>query len=101
MVKAEDFEEVLTGDFWLVMKTGFDAPRLYVRFRDGQIVCDRVQWLYDEDWVPMREGLRAALKKAENHGIESLSVVTLGSPDIRDGQTFAEWVHERMQGAGC
>ncbi len=39
--------EVLEGDFFLVLKASFRGPRLYVRFLDGTLVPDRAQWLHE------------------------------------------------------
>ena len=39
--------ETLTGDFYLVIKSTFKGPRLYIPFRDGTIVLDRAEWLHE------------------------------------------------------
>lgn len=39
--------ETVVGDFYLVLKSGFNGPRLYVPFRDGAIVLERAQWLHE------------------------------------------------------
>ena len=41
--------EELVGDFWLVMKLGFRAPRTYVPFQDGVIVTNRDEWVCPTD----------------------------------------------------
>ena len=46
--KKQNVDEVIKGDFWLVMKPAFFAPRTYVPFRDGVIVEDRVTWFTEK-----------------------------------------------------
>jgi hypothetical protein len=40
--------EVLTGDFWLVLKQDAYGPRTYVPFRDGRVAADPRDWLVEE-----------------------------------------------------
>ena len=44
---AEHFEEKLEGDFWLLMKPSFSAPRIYVPFVDSKIITDEDKWEVD------------------------------------------------------
>lgn len=41
----DDTHERLTGDFWLELRKGFEDEKLYVPFRDGNIVLDNRQWV--------------------------------------------------------
>jgi hypothetical protein len=45
--QTELVNEAITGDFYLVLKSVFRGPRLYVPFRDGKIVLDRARWLHE------------------------------------------------------
>ena len=40
----EAVEEILEGDFWLMMKSRFYGDCTYVPFREGRIVTDRSCW---------------------------------------------------------
>ena len=42
--QSDTVNELLVGDFWLVMKPTFRAPRTYVPFRDGVILANRSEW---------------------------------------------------------
>lgn len=42
---TEAINELLVGDFWLVMKPAFKAPRTYVPFHNGVIVSDTAKWV--------------------------------------------------------
>lgn len=50
--RTEPVGEWLGGDFWLVMKPAFFAPRTYVPFRDGRVVEDEAAWVAEpeQDW---------------------------------------------------
>jgi len=39
--------ETVGGAFYLVIKSSFNGPRVYVPFRDGAIVLERAQWLHE------------------------------------------------------
>lgn len=43
----EIFEELLEGDFWLVMRPNFNAERVYVPFVNSTIITDRNKWIYE------------------------------------------------------
>lgn len=43
--------ETLEGDFFMVLKQSFFAPRLYVPFRDAVLVTDRAAWLCETESV--------------------------------------------------
>jgi hypothetical protein len=45
--KRREVNETITGDFYLVLKSDFEGPRIYVPFRDGVIVLDRARWLHE------------------------------------------------------
>lgn len=46
--KTETINELLNGDFWLVLKPTFSAPRTYVPFIDGKIVENESQWIVED-----------------------------------------------------
>ena len=46
--KTEMINERLNGDFWLVLKPAFFAPRTYVPFIDGKIVEDESKWVVED-----------------------------------------------------
>lgn len=48
-LKPRVVNEVLEGDFYIVLKTEFFGPRLYVPFRDGVLVMDRDAWLHERE----------------------------------------------------
>lgn len=59
--RIRDVHETLEGDFYLVLKSEFEGPRLYIPFRDGVLVTDRARWKH-EDYVgpsPIAAELRA------------------------------------------
>jgi hypothetical protein len=41
-------DELIEGDFWMVMKPAFKGQRTYIPFREGLIVEDREQWFTEE-----------------------------------------------------
>lgn len=43
--KEERFEEVLHGNFWMVMKHNFFGPRTYIPIYDGRIVESEADWI--------------------------------------------------------
>lgn len=43
-------DELIEGDFYLVLKSDFFGPRLYIPFRGGTIQSDRTLWLH-EDYI--------------------------------------------------
>lgn len=43
--------EILTGDFYLLMKPTFNALRVYVPFRNGRIVADKSEWIREQPRV--------------------------------------------------
>lgn len=45
--RVDPVHEVLEGDFWLVMKHAFMAPRTWVCFRRGLLVPDQRHWLHE------------------------------------------------------
>lgn len=47
--RTQQVHELLTDDFWLMMKPKFSAPRTYVPFRAGRIVEDRAEWFVEEE----------------------------------------------------
>ena len=42
-----EVNETISGDFFLVLKSGFEGPRVYVPFRDGILVRDHADWLHE------------------------------------------------------
>lgn len=55
-------DEMITGDFWLVLKPHFRAPRTYVPFIDGGVVTDESRWVFEpasarHDYVPQTCGV--------------------------------------------
>ena len=46
--ETQSVNEQIDGDFWLVLKPRFSAPRTYLPFRDGIVVEDRCDWVVEE-----------------------------------------------------
>lgn len=46
--QKQEVDELLDGDFWVVMKPEFFGQRTYIPFRDGAVVEDRDQWFTEE-----------------------------------------------------
>ena len=46
--QVRDVGEQIEGQFYLVLKSEFEGPRLYVAFRDGVLVADRSAWKHEE-----------------------------------------------------
>lgn len=46
--------ETIHGDFYLVLKSQFEGPRMYVAFRDGLLVTDRGAWKHEHYPDPQR-----------------------------------------------
>lgn len=46
--RRQEVNELLVGDFWMLMTHVFFGPRTYVPFRDGAIVEDKEQWFTEE-----------------------------------------------------
>jgi hypothetical protein len=46
--KTESVNESLNGNFWMVLKPAFSAPRVYVPFIDGKIVEDESKWVVED-----------------------------------------------------
>jgi hypothetical protein len=44
---TERIDEAVQGDFYLVLKSDFRGPRLYVPFREGMIVLSREAWKHE------------------------------------------------------
>jgi hypothetical protein len=44
-IEEIDPPEELEGDFWLMFKESFFAPRLYIPFKDGKIILEKNKWL--------------------------------------------------------
>jgi len=42
--KKDEVNYTLTGNFWLVMRAGFEEPKVYVPFVDGFIITDYNLW---------------------------------------------------------
>lgn len=47
-IEEIDPPEVLSGNFWLVLKERFFAPRLYIPFDHGTVVLDKNRWLQEK-----------------------------------------------------
>ena len=94
-VASEEFEEVLNGNFWLMMKERFFAPRVYVRFCDGIIDANVKNWLFEEDWLPLGEAFKRSIQYREAHNGKSRKVI-LKSPDIQANQSFDKWLQEKL-----
>jgi hypothetical protein len=45
---TESVGELLTGDFWLVLKHNFFGPRTYVPFKDGKLVEGESAWVVED-----------------------------------------------------
>lgn len=62
--QKQEVDELIDGDFWVVMKPAFFGPRTYIPFRDGVVVEDQEAWFTEEPFgVRMRrrrEGQQAA-----------------------------------------
>ena len=43
--EEESFEELLHGEFWMVMKHNFFGPRTYIPFHEGRIVESVADWI--------------------------------------------------------
>ncbi|MES2788940.1 MAG: hypothetical protein V4719_04905 [Planctomycetota bacterium] len=41
--------EFLTGDFWLIMKSEFKGPTVFVPFLNGHLISDETAWVIDRD----------------------------------------------------
>jgi hypothetical protein len=46
--QKQEIDELVGGDFWLVMKPNFDGDRTYMPFHEGVVVEDRGQWFTEE-----------------------------------------------------
>jgi len=44
--------EVVEGDLFLVLKSTFESPRVYIPFESGVIVLDRSRWLHEAYVAP-------------------------------------------------
>ena len=44
----QEVSERLEGDFWLVLKTQFRAPRMYLPFVSSTVVPDPARWLHEK-----------------------------------------------------
>ena len=53
------------------------------------------EWLFQEDWLPVGDALKRELEHAKAHNGE-LREETLASPNLSDGQSFAEWLREKL-----
>jgi hypothetical protein len=42
--QEQPVDELIAGDFWVVMKPDFDGLRTYIPFRRGRVVEDRSEW---------------------------------------------------------
>jgi hypothetical protein len=40
--------EVIEGSFYIVLKTEFEGPRMYVAFRDGTLVVNQGDWRHED-----------------------------------------------------
>lgn len=58
-------DELLDGDFWLVMKRDFFGQRTYIPFRNGVVVEDREQWFTEEPFEVRMQRRRERQQEAE------------------------------------
>jgi len=61
--RHRDVNETLEGDFYLVLKSVFQGPRLYLPFRNGVLVVDRRTWKHEAyfDNSPVAMELRSGV----------------------------------------
>src|SRR5262245_1902702 len=52
--RTQEVDELLAGDFWMVLKPEFEGLRTYVPFQDGVVVEDRAAWFNEELRNPNR-----------------------------------------------
>jgi hypothetical protein len=58
--ETQPVDELLEGDFWLVMQPHFFADRTFIPFRDGHIVEDRAAWFTEEPFEVRMRRMRSA-----------------------------------------
>ncbi|MHC5537641.1 hypothetical protein ACYOEI_05355 [Singulisphaera rosea] len=49
--QREEIDELLEGDFWMVMRPHFNADRIYIPFRESVVIEDRDRWLTEEPYL--------------------------------------------------
>jgi len=63
--QTQEVDELLDGDFWLVMKPEFNAQRTYIPFRDGMVVEDQGEWFTEEPFEVRMQRRREKQQSAE------------------------------------
>jgi hypothetical protein len=63
--QKQEVDELLDGDFWVVMKPEFFGQRTYIPFRDGVVVEDREQWFTEEPFEVRMQRRRERQQEAE------------------------------------
>jgi hypothetical protein len=48
LFQQESVEEIVAGNFWMVMKPHFNAPRTYIPFNHGVIVENEREWVTED-----------------------------------------------------
>ncbi len=57
--QKQETDELLEGDFWIVMKPEFFGARTYIPFRKGVIVEDQKEWFTEEPFEVRRQRRKA------------------------------------------
>lgn len=47
-IEPDEVYEVAEGDFWLDMRPSFFEGFVYVPFKDGKLITDRKEWIFNE-----------------------------------------------------
>jgi|GEM_PF-347211 len=82
--KPTQVDEELSGDFFLVLKPTFGAPRVYVPFLDGKVVAEVSEWSFeDRNAYEVHRGI-VALKDAVRDGDLETVNRAFGSWEISD-----------------
>lgn len=46
--RTKEIARAVSGEFWMVLKSAFEGPRMYIPFYDGVIELNRAAWEHEE-----------------------------------------------------